>query len=66
MTENEFLEKYGNEKVEFSNMYKYRATYKNDELGIWCSGNVGYKDIIEKTETVNYIFDLEHFKFGML
>lgn len=30
MTEKEFLEKYGNEKVEFSDMYKFRATYKNE------------------------------------
>lgn len=66
MNEKEFLEKYGNEKVEFSNMYKFRATYKNEELKIWCSGTLEYRGDIEKTETVNSIFDLENFQFGML
>jgi hypothetical protein len=66
MTEKEFLEKYGNEKVEFSNMYKFRATYKNEELKIWCSGVLEYRGDIEKVETVNSIFDLEYFQFGVL
>ena len=66
MTEKEFLEKYGNEKVEFSNMYKFRATYKNEELKIWCSGVLEYRGDIEKVETVNSIFDLEYFQFGVI
>lgn len=66
MTEKEFLEKYGNEKVEFSDMYKFRATYKNEELKIWCSGSVEYRGSIDRIETVNSIFDLEYFQFGTL
>jgi hypothetical protein len=66
MSEKEFLEKYGNEKVEFSNMYKFRATYKNEELKIWCSGVLEYRGDIEKVETVNSIFDLEYFQYGVL
>ena len=66
MTEKEFLEKYGNEKVEFSSMYKFRAMYKNEELKIFCRGVVEYRDDIEKIETVNSIFQLEDFEFGML
>ena len=66
MTEKEFLEKYGNEKVEFSNMYKFRVRYKNEELKIFCRGVVDYRADIEKVETVNSIFDLEDFEFGML
>ena len=66
MTEKEFLEKYGNEKVEFLSMYKFRATYKNEELKIFCSGVVEYRDDITKVETVNSIFDLEHFAFEVL
>ena len=66
MTEKEFLEKYGNEKVEFSSMYKFRVMYKNEELKIFCRGVVDYRDDIEKIETVNSIFHLEDFEFGML
>ena len=66
MTEKEFLEKYGNEKLEFSNMYKFRVMYKNEELKIFCRGVVNYRDDIEKIETVNSIFDLDDFEFGML
>ena len=65
ISEKEFLEKYGNEKVEFSNMYKFRATYKNEELKIWCSGVLEYRGNINKVETVNSIFDLECFQFGV-
>lgn len=66
MEEKEFLAKYGNEKVEFSYMYKFRVTYINEELKIWCSGVLEYRDDFEKVETVNSIFDLDDFKFGML
>jgi hypothetical protein len=66
MSEKEFLEKYGNEKVEFSNMYKFRATYKNEELKIWCSAVLEYSGDIEKVETVNSIFDLDYFQYGVM
>ena len=32
MTKQEFLQKYGNEKVYFSSMYKFRASFRNEEL----------------------------------
>jgi hypothetical protein len=66
LSEKEFLEKYGKENVEFSSMYKFMATYKNETLKIWCSGILEYRGEIEKTETVNSIFDLEYFQFGTL
>jgi len=66
MTEKEFLQKYGNEKVYFSGMYKYRATFRNEELKIWCSGVLDYRHDISKEETVNSVFDLEDFDFGVI
>ena len=65
MTEKEFLEKYGNEKVYFTEMYKFRAVYENKELGIYCSGVVEYRGDISYKETVNSVFDLEYFQFGV-
>jgi hypothetical protein len=66
MTEKEFLEKYGNEEVEFSSMYKFRAIFRSVKLNIWCSGVLEYRGDISKIETVNSIFDLEYFQFGFL
>jgi hypothetical protein len=64
MTEEQFLEKYGQEKVYFSSMYKYRAVYKNEK--IWCSGVVESRDDIRHEETVLTVFDLEYFRFGFI
>ena len=66
MTEQEFLQKYGNEKVYFSSMYKFRAIFRNEELKIWCSGVLEYKDDISYEEVVNSIFYLEYFQFGVI
>jgi hypothetical protein len=66
MTEKEFLEKYGNQKVYFSSMYEYRAIYKNGTLNIWCSGVVQSRDDIRSQETVLTVFDLEYFRFGFI
>jgi len=66
MNEKEFLQKYGNEKVEFKSMCKYRALYRNEELKIWCSGLVEYREDIENIETVNSIFNLDSFQFGII
>ena len=66
MTQTEFLEKYGNENLEFSNMYKYRVIYKNKELGIWCSGIIEYRSSIDKIETVNSISQENDFDFGFI
>lgn len=65
MSEKEFLEKYGNEKVYFTGMYKFRAMYENKELGIYCSGVLEYRGDISYEETVNSVFDLEYFQFGV-
>ena len=46
-------------------MYKFRAMYKNKELGIYCSGVVEYRGDISYEETVNSVFDLEYFQFGV-
>lgn len=62
----QFLEKYGDEKVEFSDIFKLRVTYKNEKLKIWCSGVLDYNDIFVKVETVNSISELDHFQFGTL
>jgi len=66
MTEEQFLEKYGNQKVYFSSMYKYRAIYKNGTLNIWCSGVVQSRDDIRSQEKVLTVFDLEYFEFGFI
>ncbi len=66
MTQTEFLEKYGNENLEFSNMYKYRTIYKNGELGIWCSAIVEYRSSINKIETANSISQENDFDFGFI
>ena len=66
MTEEQFLEKYGQEKVCFSSMYKYRAVYKNEKLNIWCSGVTESRDDIRHEETVLTVFDLEYFRFGFI
>ncbi len=66
MTQEEFLEKYGNENVYFSEMYKFSAYYKNAELGIWCRATIEYRDDIGAEETVNSISQLEYFDFGFL
>lgn len=65
LTEREFLEKYGGEKVYFTGMYKFRAFYENKELGIYCSGVVYYRQSISYKETVNSVFDLDEFQFGV-
>jgi hypothetical protein len=65
MTEKEFLEKYGNEKVYFTKMYKFRAMYENKELGIYCSGGVEHRADISYEETVNTVFDFEYFQFSV-
>lgn len=66
MTEQEFLQKYGNEKVYFSSMYKFRASFRNEELKIWCSGMLEYRNEILYEETANSVFDLDDFLFGVL
>ena len=66
MTESEFLLKYGNENVAFSECYKCRMTYKNTELGIVVSGTVEYRDSLNCVETVNEIFQLDNFQFTVL
>lgn len=63
MTEQEFLQKYGSEKVFFSYLDKLRAVYRNDELGIECSGILDYRDSICSEETVMGIFQLDSFEF---
>jgi hypothetical protein len=64
MTEKEFLEKYGHEKVYFSSMYKHRAIYKNEK--IWCSGVTESRDDIRHEEKVLSVFDLDYFEFGFI
>lgn len=66
MSEKEFLEKYGKENVFFNSLDRYRVHYRNEELGIWCEGNVDYRDSLKVKESVNSIFDLNDFKFGIL
>lgn len=66
MGKEEFLKKYGNEKVYFSSIYKFRAVFRNEELRIWCSGVLEYRDDISSEETVNSVFDLEYFEFGII
>ena len=66
MTEKEFLEKYGNQKVYFSSMYEHIAIYKNEKLNIWCSGLVESRDDISIEEKVLTVFDLEYFRFGFI
>src|SRR6056297_1226477 len=66
MTDKEFLAKYGNEKVEFSSIYKFKVTYKNEELKIWCSGIIESRDRVDRTETVYDIYNLDDFCCGFL
>lgn len=67
MTENEFLEKYASEKVQFESFYKFIANYSNEELGIICSGNFDYRTELSKEETVASLFgQLETFSFGFI
>lgn len=63
MTDKEFLEKYGNDKVYFSSTYKHGVTYRNRDLGIIVCGIIDYKDYMEYEETVNEIASLEDFYF---
>ena len=65
MTEEKFLEKYGSEKVYFEEIYKFKATYSSEELGIYCCGNFDYRSALSKEETVASLFgELENFSFG--
>ena len=66
MTEQEFLDKYGNEKVYFTNMYKFTARYENKKLGIYCAGTVNYRDTISYEEKVYSVSGLEDFEYGEL
>lgn len=66
ITQTEFLEKYGNEDVEFSEMYKHRAIYTNEELNIWCSAIIEYRSSIYKIEMVKCIAQEDGFKFGFI
>jgi hypothetical protein len=66
MTEKEFLNKYGNEKVYFQRMYKNSIYYKNIELGFWCKATIEYDDEIEVEETVYSIFQFAYFEFGLI
>ena len=66
MTEQQFLEKYGHEKVWFSRMYKYRVNYENEKLNIWCSGVAAPRDDINREETVLTVFDYDDFEFGFI
>lgn len=65
MTEEEFLTKYGSEKVQFEEIYKFTVKYSNEELGIYCSGSCDYRSDLYKEETVASLFgELENFSFG--
>lgn len=66
MSEKEYLEKYGKESVYLNRLDSYRVHYRNEELGIWCEGNVDYRDSLKIKENVDSIFDLNDFKFGIL
>ena len=66
MTEQEFLQKYGTEKVYFSYIHRYSAMFVNEDLKIWCSCDLEYSDDISFEEMVNSIFDLGHFQFGLI
>lgn len=64
-----FLEKFGEEYVHFEKVDAYFVTYKNEELGIWCSNRIDNRDILYSRETVNEIFNCgdgseDTFKFG--
>ena len=63
MGEKEFIEKYGKEKVYFSNLHKTRITYENKELGIKCIGSVEYRDDMNYEEDVHNISFLDDFIF---
>ncbi len=66
MTEQEFLEKYVSAKLKFSNVYKHRVTYINEDLRIWCKGDLECRDSVNLEETVNSIFQLDNFEFGTI
>jgi len=66
MNEQEFLERYGDKKVYFSNIYKFKITFKNEELKIWRGGILDYRDDLSKEETVISIFNLDCFEFGFI
>lgn len=66
MNEQEFLEKYGFAKVYFHSVDKYRVIYRNNELGIVCSGILEYRSYMLHEETVQDIFDLDVFQFQVL
>jgi hypothetical protein len=63
LSEKDFLEKYGNEKVEFLELYKYRVVYHNEELKFYCSGVLNQDSEMRKTETVNSVAKLDAFQF---
>ena len=63
MTEKEFLEKYGDENVYFTNTYKRGITYRNEELGITVYGVMDYRDDMSYEETIRSVSYLEGFYF---
>jgi hypothetical protein len=63
LSEKDFLEKYGNEKVEFLELYKYRMVYHNEQLKFYCSGALNQDSEMRKTETVNSVAKLDAFQF---
>jgi hypothetical protein len=65
MTEEQFIEKYGKTVVYFSYIYKFRMHYHNTDLGIECSGVVESRDDMRDIETVQEVFDLDHFQFNI-
>ena len=65
MTETDFLKQYGSIPLNFVEMYKYRVTYKNEELGITCSGHIEYRDDMKAIETPLSLAQLEYFGFAI-
>lgn len=66
LSEDEFLDKYGNELVNFYYLSKYRIEYINQEYGFVVGGLIDRRDTFKPIQTVRDIWQLEFFEFRFL
>lgn len=64
--EEQLLNEYGNLDFEFEELYKYRASYINKDIGLRVVGTIDYRDSLYPKEKLRNIQELENFEFQWL
>lgn len=66
VTKESLLKHYSKLPVEFEELYKYKVSYVNREMGLRVTGTIDYRDSLYAKDTVQGISQLEDFNFEFI